>query len=107
MPSKGWLMRAESLRIMPETLHKPLGEPAMVGPEPLPMLTAAELAHELRVSLKTLRRLDTAAKIPRGTKIGHAKRWPRETVLRWLRTGAPCRREWESFGDAPARRRTV
>lgn len=100
-------MPSEALRIVPpEAVPETIGEPATIGPEPPPlMLTAAEFARELRVSLKTLRRLDAAAKIPRGTKIGHAKRWDRQAVERWLRAGAPSRKEWESFGDAPRRRK--
>ncbi len=102
-------MPVETLRIMPDAVAELIGEPATAA-EPLPpalMLTADDLARELRASIKTIRRMDAAGRLPRAVKIGHGKRWPRETIIAWLRAGAPDRKAWEAFGDGPARRRRV
>jgi excisionase family DNA binding protein len=96
------------LRIMPEAAAEPI-DPAQIG-EPLPpalLMTVDDLARELRTSAKTIRRMDAAGRLPRAVKIGRAKRWPRETIIRWIAAGAPRRGEWEAFGGAPARRRSV
>lgn len=59
--------------------------------------TAKELARELRTSVKTIRRLDQSGRLPRGIKIGHGRRWPRQTIVRWIAAGCPRRTEWEKF----------
>ena len=76
-------------------------------------LSAADLAKELRVSVKTITRLDQNGKLPDAVHIGHAKRWMRSTIVVWLANGCPSRREWEvvssplesarhDFGDGPS-----
>lgn len=103
-------MPTEALRIVPpEAVPEPIGEPATLG-EPLPpalLMTVDDLARELRTSAKTIRRMDAAGRLPRAVKIGRGKRWPRATIVAWIAAGAPRRAEWESFGAAPARRRSV
>jgi excisionase family DNA binding protein len=106
-------MSADALRIAPESDAGPTIDAAPIatnpGPEPLPpamLMTVDELARELRTSAKTIRRMDSAGRLPRAVKIGRAKRWPRETIIRWIASGAPPRKQWEAFGDAPIRRRT-
>ncbi len=87
------------LRIMPEAVPEPSGKPATIG-EPLPpalLMTVDDLARELRASPKTIRRMDQAGRLPRAIKIGHAKRWPRQTIVAWIAAGAPRREEWEAF----------
>jgi predicted DNA-binding transcriptional regulator AlpA len=60
------------------------------------LLSKADLARELRVSSKTIDRMDQQGKLPRPIRIGsRAKRWPRETIVAWIATDAPNRRDWE------------
>ncbi|MGH7138678.1 MAG: helix-turn-helix transcriptional regulator [Pirellulales bacterium] len=105
-------MSADTLRIA-----EPDGEPTIdaepigdnPGPElpPALLMTVDDLARELRTSAKTIRRMDQAGRLPRGIKIGHSRRWARQTIIAWIAAGAPGRKEWEAFGGAPARRRSV
>ncbi|HUY31455.1 MAG TPA: helix-turn-helix domain-containing protein [Pirellulales bacterium] len=81
--------------------------PSTTGPmAPALLLTADDLARELAVSVKTIRRLDGMGKLPRALKIGnHAKRWPRAVIVDWLGAGCPPRAEWEAFYAAMPRAR--
>jgi predicted DNA-binding transcriptional regulator AlpA len=63
-------------------------------------LSAADLARELRVSVKTITRMDQCGKMPAAVRVGHAKRWLRSTIVAWLADGCPSRREWEARHDA-------
>lgn len=101
-------MSADTLRIAPEagTAERPI-DAGPIG-EPLPpalLMTVDELARELRASPKTIRRMDAAGRLPRPIRVGRAKRWARDSIVRWIAAGAPRRSEWEAFGGAPARRR--
>lgn len=58
-------------------------------------LTVTDLARELQVSEKTVRRLDTEGKIPEPNRIGRQLRWPRQEILDWLAAGTPVRRVWK------------
>jgi len=80
-----------------------VGDPDEVGrslrPAPL-ALSARELAGRLGVSLRHVRRMDSAGMLPRPCRLGRAVRWPTETIDAWLRAGAPDRRRWEQVeGD--------
>ncbi|HEV7223776.1 MAG TPA: hypothetical protein VGN42_13805 [Pirellulales bacterium] len=71
---------------------------APTGPERPPLShAAAEFARELRTSVKAIRRLDQSGRLPRGIKVGHSRRWPRETIVRWIAVGRMRRTEWEKF----------
>ena len=65
--------------------------------EPATMLmSAADLAREFRLSVKSITRLDQAGKLPRPIRVGsRAKRWARETIVAWVAAGGPNRRDWE------------
>ncbi len=67
-------------------------------------MTTEELADELRVDARTIRRWDSAGKIPKPIRLGSAKRWSRDVVERWLkavkRDGTlPNRREWDAMEE--------
>lgn len=64
------------------------------APEPL-LWTAEDVARELRVSLRTIRRLDAEGKLPRPIQIGRAVRWRRLEVLAWVDDGCPARAHWK------------
>ena len=60
------------------------------------LLSKFDLALELRVSAKTIDRMDQSAKLPRPIRVGsRAKRWSRETIVAWIAAGGPNRRDWE------------
>jgi len=60
------------------------------------LLSKTDLARELRCSTKTVDRLDQSGKLPRPIRVGsRAKRWPRETIVKWIAAGAPNRRDFE------------
>lgn len=59
-------------------------------------LTAEELAQELRISLRKVRRMDAAGQLPRPVTLGSRVVWLREEIVRWLRAKCPTRLEWES-----------
>lgn len=108
-------MSADALRIArpeagePSADAAPIGEPATRA-EPLPpamLMTVDDLARELRTSAKTIRRMDAAGRLPRPVKVGRAKRYVRSAIVAWIAAGCPRRGEWEAFGGAPARRRSV
>lgn len=57
---------------------------------------AACLAQMLGLSVRTIRRLDAAGKLPRPIKIGGAVRWRRAEIELWLEADCPDRQRWES-----------
>jgi len=57
--------------------------------------SARQLAERLGVSLRHVRRMDSAGLLPRPCRLGRAVRWPAEDVQAWLRAGSPDRRHWE------------
>ena len=59
--------------------------------------SAAELARRLDVSLRHLRRLDSAAKLPKPIRLGRSVRWPVTEIESWLDAGAPDRQRWEAM----------
>ncbi len=64
-------------------------------------LSATDLARELRVSVKTVTRMDQSGKMPAAIRVGHGKRWLRSTIVAWLAAGCPSRRGWETAGLPP------
>jgi len=65
---------------------------------PALVVDARELARLLRLSLRTIRALDSGGKLPRGVCFGRAKRWPLDGpkgIRAWLAAGAPDRGTWD------------
>lgn len=60
------------------------------------LLCAAELAQFLAISVRHLRRLNDAERIPKPVRIGHAIRWKRDEIERWVGAGCPNRAAWEA-----------
>lgn len=76
-------------------------QPAPSGPL---TMTTEELAHELRVDDRTIRRWDKTGKLPKPIRIGGSKRWSRDVIQRWLAAvkpdgTLPNRREWEAIEE--------
>ena len=63
--------------------------------------SAQQLADRLGgVSLRHIRRLDSAGKIPRPIRLGRSVRWPVQEIKDWMDAGAPDRRTWEAMKGA-------
>lgn len=63
-----------------------------------PLLTDADgVGCLIDLSGRTVRRLDSAAKIPRGVRVGGAKRWRLVEIEAWVAAGCPDRARWEQL----------
>jgi len=60
--------------------------------EPL-MITAAQVARMLQVSLRTLWRMRSAGDLPTPLRVGAAVRWRKEEIIRWIADGCPSRKK--------------
>ncbi len=58
------------------------------------LLSAADLAQELGLNVRTIRRIDLDGRLPRAVRISRAVRWRRSEVVAWIRAGCPKREEW-------------
>jgi predicted DNA-binding transcriptional regulator AlpA len=57
---------------------------------------ARRLGRLLGLSLRTIRTMDAAGKLPRPVRLnGHSVRWTVSEVEKWLAAGAPDRTTWE------------
>lgn len=66
--------------------------------DPLPLaVDAKRLAQMLGLSVRTIRAMDCAGKLPRPLRFGHAVRWNFDDIRSWLTAGAPDRRMWEAL----------
>lgn len=65
-------------------------------------LSAGQLAARLGVSLRHVRRMDSAGLLPQPIRLGRSVRWPvhgPHGIEAWLAAGAPDRRQWEQLRD--------
>lgn len=67
-------------------------------------LSAQQLADRLGVSLRHVRRMDSAQLLPRPVRLGRSVRWPVDEVHAWMKAGAPDRRRWDQLRDRQGRR---
>jgi len=63
------------------------------------LLTAADVARLLAVTVRHVRALDSSGRLPRPVRLGRAVRWRRDELLAWLDAGAPGRDRWETICD--------
>ena len=68
-------------------------------------LSARQLADRLGVSLRHVRRMDSAQLLPKPIRLGRSVRWPVDEVHGWMKAGAPDRRRWETIRQRRERRR--
>ena len=61
------------------------------------LISAAELARRLGVSLRHVRRMDAAGKLPTPVRLSRCVRYSADEVCAWIAAGAPDRRTWESI----------
>ena len=68
-------------------------KPTVAANEPPPFtMTDAEIARELRLSAKTIRRMNDDGKLPQPVTVGaRSLRWVRQTIVEWLAAGCPDR----------------
>ena len=65
-------------------------------PSELPVLLTAEaMAWLVQKSVRSVRRDNAAARLPRPVRVGGAVRWRRDEILAWIAAGCPHRSEWE------------
>ena len=67
--------------------------PIRPATEPL-VVDAKRLAKLLGKSLRTIRTLDAAGKLPVPLRIGGSVMWRIEDINAWLAAGAPSRAQW-------------
>jgi len=68
--------------------------------QPAMAMSAQQLADRLGVSLRHIRRMDSAGKLPRPIRLGASVRWPVAETEAWLAAGAPDRRAWQAIKGA-------
>jgi predicted DNA-binding transcriptional regulator AlpA len=61
------------------------------------LLSAEDLARELKISIRSVWRRDSAGQIPPPVRIGRCVRWRSEDIRTWLDAGCPDRRQWEAL----------
>ena len=83
--------------------HGQLDAPHEVGSTKL-LISARELAELLSVSLVTVRRMDSASKLPRPVRLGGSVRWRRDEIEAWVLSGCVGRCEWESVWQSGTRK---
>lgn len=89
----------EALRILrtdaPETPDAPADDRTTATEAAPALMTAADLAAELQISERTIRRLAITGKIgPAPISIGRAVRYRRDEVANWIAAGCPARASW-------------
>lgn len=66
-------------------------------------LSGEQLARALGVSLRHVRRMDSAGRLPKPITLGRSVRWPLHGpggIQAWLAAGCPDRKTWERIqGD--------
>ena len=62
--------------------------------EPL-LVDAQQLALMIGLSLRTIRRMDAAGRLPRPVRIGNCTRWRVSEIRAWSEAGCPDRAAWE------------
>ena len=73
-------------------------KPTVAANEPPPFtMTDAEIARELRLSAKTIGRMNDDLKLPQPVVVGaRSLRWVRQTIVEWLAAGCPDRATFEA-----------
>lgn len=76
-----------------------LSRPPVCPPERI-AVSAKQLATMLGLSLRTIRTMDAAGKLPRPVKLGaRSVRWRVRDIDDWLAAGCPGRAQWEAVRD--------
>jgi excisionase family DNA binding protein len=61
--------------------------------QPERLLTVEDIAEKLALSVRQIRRLDAAGKLPQPIRsLGRGKRWSESVIDEWIRQGCPDRK---------------
>ena len=83
-----------------------MGSPQAPTPAPLiaPLLVdAVEAARLLGISRAHLYALLSSGRLPAPVRLGRAVRWHRDTLIEWVRAGAPAPERWQALREARRR----
>ena len=61
------------------------------------LLTVNEVASRLRMSSRTIWRMQEAAKLPSPVRLGRVVRWRRSDIEQWIDFGCPSRLEFDNI----------
>lgn len=75
--------------------------PATSAPPPI-AVDKRGVAQMFPLSSRAIERLDAAAKMPAGYRIGGRRVWRVDDLRRWAELGFPCRQEFERVVGAAA-----
>lgn len=73
------------------------GEPTIQAS--LLVANAREVGRMLGLSIRTIRAMDSAGKLPRPIRFGRAVRWRVSEIQDWVDEGSPDRERWEMLKD--------
>lgn len=65
------------------------------------VVRAKELGRLLNVSLASVRRMDSAGKLPMPIKLGGCVVWRVDEIKTWLSAGSPPRETWQAMNGQP------
>lgn len=69
------------------------------------LLTVADLAELLAVSVRTIHRLNSSGKIPAPLRVGGQLRFKNSEVAAWIEENCPDRKTWEAMKQNGRERR--
>lgn len=61
----------------------------MTDTAPTLLLSASDLARELRCSKRHVERLMSSGALPSPVRLGRSTRWSRDLIARWIAEGCP------------------
>ena len=65
---------------------------------PAPLVTdASGVGLMVEMSARSIRRMNSAGRLPRPVKIGGAVKWRVAEIEAWVRAGCPDRKAWEAM----------
>ena len=64
------------------------------------LLTVADLAGLLNVSVRHVWALNSSGRLPAPVRLSRSVRWRKSEMLAWLDSGCPVRDRWEQHGGA-------
>jgi predicted DNA-binding transcriptional regulator AlpA len=64
---------------------------------PPALITAAQVARLLQISMRTLWRMRSGGQLPAPVRVGSAVRWRIEEITKWIADGCPDRRGRENI----------
>jgi excisionase family DNA binding protein len=81
---------------------------ALSGGSALPvrplLMSAAQLASRLNMSIRTIWRFHSAGKLPDPIRLGRLVRWRRAEIERWVAAGCPQKSVWQAMSNEDERR---